>query len=91
MISDLIKREYFLELCQKHEELENPYLDVNNLHINKYFLSDGDKKYFEIKYSFDLTSRIDKGVSMNCSKTKIFMYDKIISDLRNKRIEELLD
>ena len=42
-------------------------------------------------YSFDLTSRIDKKVFMNCSKTKIFMYDKIISYLRDKRIEELLD
>ena len=91
MISDQIKNEFFLELCQKHEEIEHPYLDVNNLTINKYFLSTGDKKYFDVKYSFDLTSRIDKKVFMNCSKTKIFMYDKIISYLRDKRIEELLD
>jgi len=92
MISDLLKKEYFLELCQKHEELENPYLDINDLKINKYFFIEKDKKsYFEVKYQFKLTSRINNKIYKELNKTKIFFYDDLISTIRDERLSLILN
>lgn len=92
MISEQIKNEFFLELCQKHEEIENPYLDIINLKINKYFFTEKDSNsYYEVKYKFNLTSRIDEKIFKEVSRTKIFFHNEFIHIIRDKRISKLLE
>ena len=91
MISEVIKNQFFLEMCQKHEEGENPYLDIKDLKINKYFFTENGKRaYFEVKYQFKLTSRMNSNVYQELNRTKMFFYDDLISTIRERRLDNLL-
>ncbi len=88
----MMKNEFFLEFCQKHEENQNPHLDIKDLKINKYFFTENEKRsYFEVKYQFTLTSRKDSNVYQELNRTKIFFYDDFISIIRERRLNDLLN
>ena len=92
MLSDEVIKESLKEEAIRIEQINNPYLLICDMNIKDYKITEiKDETVIQYSYSFYLTSKIDKKVSMLINRSGQMLFSKITQTLRDKRIDFILE